>query len=127
MFWALKNRWPVRKWKAIARMISTGSMPIDWIMLCIRTWRADSPAPPTCAVAAGAVCVSAISASPRWRFLRLGREAGGEGHDVFLGDRPPAGTAHLALDAAFAHHEHAVADADDLRQLAGDDDDADPL
>ena len=39
----------------------------------------------------------------------------------------PARAADLAVDVAFAHHEHAVADADDLGQLAGDHEHRDAL
>ncbi len=84
-------------------------MPTAWIRLRSCTCRADSPAPPEEAAAAA------------------GRDAGGQGHVVLLGDRPPARAADLALDLPLAHHQHPVADADHLGQLGGDHDHPDPL
>jgi hypothetical protein len=49
---------------------------------------------------------------------------GGQVHDGFLGD---VGTGEFTGDDALAHDQHAVADADDLRQFAGDDDDGHAL
>src|SRR4051812_49165885 len=51
----------------------------------------------------------------------------GVDHDVFLRDRSAGSAADLALNVSFAHDEHTVADPDDLRQFARNDDQADPV
>src|SRR5689334_12040209 len=113
-FCPVKNRPSDRKWKPMHRMSSTGSMPSALISSRMR-WRLLSCAAAT-AAAAGAVFTCGLSCIDLLR-------PGGEGHDVFLVQRRVRAAPDLAGDAADTHHDHAVADADDLGQIGGDDED----
>src|SRR3954447_18940255 len=106
-------------------MIRTGSMPTAWIMPCICTCRAESPAPPEVRPAVG-VAVSLWAMSPLYPDGGPSGQAAtasvatpAASRDVLLRDRRAA---DLALDVTLAHDQHAVAGADDLRHLARDHD-----
>eukprot|EP01022_Parablepharisma_sp_SALTPOND_P020740 TRINITY_DN385_c0_g1_i13.p1 TRINITY_DN385_c0_g1~~TRINITY_DN385_c0_g1_i13.p1 ORF type:complete len:868 (-),score=317.47 TRINITY_DN385_c0_g1_i13:3732-6335(-) len=97
---------------------STGNMPSRCSSHCAVEEERGAACAPASALCIMGVLVSAMGIG---RESRIGRGAGigGQAHDVFLGD---VSAAEFARDAAFTHHQHAVADADHLRQFAGDDD-----
>ena len=66
MLVAVRNL-PVARWKPIAIRISTGSIPIAWMMLRICTARADRPWPPDGIAAGGAGAVSVVVILPSLR------------------------------------------------------------
>src|SRR5262249_24926964 len=109
-FWPVKKRPSDRKWKPRHKISNTGSMPAARIRSWMR-WRLVSCAAATAAAAAGAVfagdgpsCIDLL-------------RPGGKRHDVFLVQRRCRAAPDFAGDVAHAHHDNAVADADDFGQI----------
>src|SRR6185312_16303168 len=107
---------PVTIWKNAMIRISDSSMPYSRMLLFTklareRWWPESSVAKVCCAIST----LPAISLVPGLH---------DRAHDLFLAGFPGR---HLADHSAFVHHVDAVADAEQLRHLGGDDDDALPL
>src|SRR5688500_3140941 len=106
----------VMNWKNAMIRISDSSMPYSRMLLLtklptLRCWLVSSVAKVCCAIS----ILPAISLVPGFH---------DRAHDLFLAGFPGR---HLADHPALVHHIDAVADAEQLRHLGGDDDDALPL